>query len=195
MVGVNVDINERKRAEAALRESEERFRIMADTAPVMICASGPDELATFFNTGWLSFTGRTMEQELGCGWTEGVHPDDVDECIARYTASFEARRDCNIEYRLRRADGEYRSVVCNGVPRFAQDNVFAGYIAPCIESDAGDLPEGDYLQLEISDTGPGMTPEVQAKIFDPFFTTLYVGAVLASRSHMELCAVMEARSA
>jgi len=114
MIGVNMDIRERKRAEAALRESEERFRIVADTAPVMICASGPDKLATFFNAGWLRFTGRTMEQELGYGWTEGVHPDDLDECLVSYTASFEVHRDGHIEYRLRRADGGYRSIICNG---------------------------------------------------------------------------------
>ena len=132
VVGVNMDISERKRDEAALRESEERFRIVADTAPVMICASGPDKLATFFNAGWFGFTGRTMQQELGYGWTEGVHPDDIEECLADYSASFDARRNCHLEYRLRRADGEYRSVVCNGVPRFA-DGVFTGYIATCID--------------------------------------------------------------
>jgi two-component system cell cycle sensor histidine kinase/response regulator CckA len=120
-------------AKEALRESEERFRNVADTAPVMICASGPDKLATFFNAGWLTFTGRTMEQELGYGWTAGVHPDDLDDCLARYSASFESRRRCHIEYRLRRADGEYRSVVCNGVPRFTPDGVFAGYIASCVD--------------------------------------------------------------
>ena len=99
----------------------------------MICVSGPDKLATFFNAGWLTVTGRTREQELGYGWTEGVHPDDLDECLAKYAASFDARENCHIDYRLRRADGEYRSVVCNGVPRFTSDGVFAGYIASCID--------------------------------------------------------------
>ena len=133
ITGVSFDITERKRAEAALRESEERFRNMADTAPVLICASGPDKQATFFNRRWLEFTGRTMEQELGYGWIEVVHPDDREHCLASYSTSFESHRNCHIEYRLRRADGEYRSVVCNGVPRFASDGVFAGYIASCVD--------------------------------------------------------------
>ncbi len=132
-IGVNMDISERKQAESKLRESEERFRIMADTAPVMICMSGPDKLATFFNAGWLNFTGRSMEQEAGYGWIDGVHPDDVDACLASYIASIDVRRKCHLEYRLRRADGEYRSVVCDGVPRFTLDGVFAGYIASCVD--------------------------------------------------------------
>ena len=154
MVGVNMDITERKRSEAALRESEERFRIMADTAPVMICASGPDKLATFFNAGWLTFTGRPMEQELGYGWTESVHPDDVDACLATYSASFEARGTCHLEYRLRRADGEYRWVVCHGVPRFAPDGVFAGYIASCIDvTDTRRAQEEELARQKLESVG------------------------------------------
>ena len=123
-----VSLRQRRRIEAALRESEERFRTIADAAPVMICSSGPDKLATFFNDGWLSFTGRTMEQELGSAWLDGVHPEDRDRAWAAYSSSFDSRGPCNIEFRLRRADGQYRSVLCQGVPRFGPNGVFAGYI-------------------------------------------------------------------
>jgi PAS domain S-box-containing protein len=127
------EITERKRAEQVLRESEERFRNMADTAPVMIWVSGPDKLFTFFNKTWLDFTGRTLEQELGNGWVEGVHPDDLGHCYESFSSSFDARRNFNIELRLRRADGEYRWVLCSGVPRFEPGGVFAGYIGSDID--------------------------------------------------------------
>jgi len=147
-------LRQRKRAEVALRESEERFRNLANTAPVMIVASGPDGKATFFNRVWLDFTGRTMEQELGGGWADGVHPDDLDDCLSSYASSFEGRRNCRIEYRLRRADGEYRSVVCNGVPRFAPDGVFAGYIASCIDiTDAKRAQEEALARQKLESVG------------------------------------------
>ena len=133
IIGVNLDITERKQAAAALLESEERFRNMADTAPVMIWVSGPDKLCTFFNKGWLTFTGRTLEQELGNGWASAVHSEDLDRCIAIYSSSFDARRNFQMEYRLRRADGEFRWVLDNGVPRFAPGGSFAGYIGSCVD--------------------------------------------------------------
>jgi PAS domain S-box-containing protein len=115
-----------------LRESEERFRNMADTAPVMIWISGPDNLRTFFNKTWLTFTGRTLEQEQGNAWTEGVHLEDVHRCIGG-SSSIGGRQDVQMEYRLRRADGEFRWVLDKGAPRFTPSGAFTGYIGSAID--------------------------------------------------------------
>jgi two-component system, cell cycle sensor histidine kinase and response regulator CckA len=128
VVGVNMDITGQKNAEQALRDNEKRFREMAATAPVMIFATGADGLATFFNKRWLDFTGRTMDEELGNGWAESIHPEDKVRILTSISESFDRRRYCQLEYRLRRADGEYRCVLCNGVPRFERDGSFAGYL-------------------------------------------------------------------
>jgi PAS domain S-box-containing protein len=127
------DITDRKRAEQVLRESEERFRRVADTAPVLIWMSGTDKLCTFFNQGWLDFTGRSLEEEAGEGWVSGVHPEDIERCLEIYSASFDARIDFEMEYRLRRFDGEYRWIVDYGVPRFETDGAFCGYIGSCVD--------------------------------------------------------------
>jgi len=131
--GVSRDVTKRKIAEEELRESEERFRTVANAAPVMIWMSGPDKLCTFFNKGWLDFTGRSPEQELGNGWAEGVHREDIDRCHDVYQNSFNARESFTIEYRLRRSDGEYRWLLDSGTPRFASDGAFLGYIGSCID--------------------------------------------------------------
>ena len=125
-------ITDLKKAGEALLESEKLFRNLTDTAPVMIWVSGADKLCTLFNKPWLDFTGRTMEQELGNGWTDGVHPEDLDRCFATYTSSFDSRRSFQMEYRLRRADGEYRWVLDKGVP-FYSGGEFTGYIGSCID--------------------------------------------------------------
>jgi PAS domain S-box-containing protein len=130
---VLVDITERQRAEAALRESEERFRHVANAAPVLIWMSGPDKLCTYFNQPWLDFTGRPLHSELGDGWAEGVHPDDLDACLRTYTTSFDRHERFEMEYRLRRYDGDYRWVFDRGVPRFNHDGSFAGYIGSCLD--------------------------------------------------------------
>jgi PAS domain S-box-containing protein len=134
---LSVLVAEHRRAGVSLRESEERFRNMADTAPVMIWVSGPDQLCTFVSRSWLDFTGRTLDQELGEGWAEGIHPHDVQHCLQIYSTSFQARRSFQMEYRLRRADGEYRWILDEGVPRFEQDRIFVGYIGCC--TDISDL--------------------------------------------------------
>jgi PAS domain S-box-containing protein len=122
-----------KRAEEALAESEERFRTMADTAPVLIWISGPDKRCTYFNQRWLKFTGRTLEQELGDGWVAGVHPEDRQRCMDIYGSAFDARESFEMEYRLRRHDGEYRWIRDSGIPRGLPENELAGYVGSCID--------------------------------------------------------------
>src|SRR5438876_6797321 len=142
--GVSRDITKRKIAEEELRESEARFRTVADSAPVLIWMSGPDKLCTFFNKGWLDFTGRTMEQELGKGWTEGVHADDLDHCLEVNETSFNAWQPFTMEYRLRRNDGEYRWVLDSGIPRFGSDGTFLGYIGSCFDITERKLAEEKF---------------------------------------------------
>ena len=123
----------RKKTEAELRESEERFRLVANAAPVMIWMSGPDRLRNYFNHTWLEFTGRSLEQECGNGWADGVHKEDVERCLDVYRGPFDRRESFQTEYRLRRHDGEYRWLFDLGVPRFNTDGSFAGYIGSCLD--------------------------------------------------------------
>jgi PAS domain S-box-containing protein len=126
-------IEERTKGEAQLRESEERFRIVADAAPVLIWMSGVDKLCTFFNKPWLEFTGHSLEQETGNGWAEGVHPDDLQKCLKIYAEAFDARKPFVMQYRLRRYDGEYRWLSDQGVARYDSNGKFAGYIGSCLD--------------------------------------------------------------
>jgi PAS domain S-box-containing protein len=123
----------RRRAEFTLRESQERFRLLADAAPVMVWISGADKLCTYFNSNWLEFTGRRLEQEMGDGWAEGVHPDDLDRCLETYSRAVNARQPFQMEYRLRRYDGAYRWILDTGRPEFTADAVLVGYIGSCID--------------------------------------------------------------
>jgi len=127
------DVTERKKAEQELKESEIRFRVVADTAPVLIWMSGDDKLCTYFNKPWLEFTGRVFEAELGNGWTQGVHPEDLPICLETYNQSFDRREPFRIEYRLRRHDGEHRWISDIGIPRFNADGGFAGFIGSAID--------------------------------------------------------------
>ena len=120
-------------SEATLRESEQRFRTVADAAPVLIWMSGVDKLCTFFNKRWFEFTGRSPEQEMGNGWADGVHPEDLDRCFDTYTEAFDARKPFVMQYRLRRNDGDYRWISDNGVPRYDANGTFAGYIGSCVD--------------------------------------------------------------
>jgi PAS domain S-box-containing protein len=132
-VGTVTDITQRKQVEQALEESEKRFQAMAENAPVMIWVSGVDQLRTYFNSGWLEFTGNTMEQELGNGWTQGVHPEDIKHCLETYMTALDAREAYVMEYRLKSYDGEYGWILEKGTPRWNPDGSFAGYIGSCTD--------------------------------------------------------------
>jgi PAS domain S-box-containing protein len=131
--GTNTDITDLKHAEESLRQSEFRCRHMADTAPVLIWMSGTDRLCYYFNQPWLDFTGRTMEQEIGNGWSAGIHPNDFQRYLDTYVTAFDVRQPFQIEYRLRRFDGVYRWFVNSGVPRFTSEGDFLGYIGSCVD--------------------------------------------------------------
>lgn len=115
------------------RNIEARFRLLADAAPVMVWTSGPDKLRNWVNQLWLEFRGRTMEEELGAGWADGVHPEDYDRCLATFATAFDRRARFEMDYRLRRADGLYRWVLDRGVPNFDEQGRFAGYVGTCLD--------------------------------------------------------------
>jgi PAS domain S-box-containing protein len=126
-------VEEQQQDELELRESEKRFRLLADSSPSLIWMSGTDKLCTFFNQGWLKLTGRLLKQEMGGGWLSGVHPEDLERYLRLYSAAFVGRVDFELEYRLRRFDGEYRWLVDFGIPRFESDGTFCGYIGSCVD--------------------------------------------------------------
>ncbi len=144
------DITDRKQAQFALLESEQRFRTMADAAPVYIWLAGIDRQCYYFNQPWLEFTGRTLAEEIGNGWAEGVHPEDYQFCLNTYHTAFDLRQPFEMEYRLRRYDGEYRWVLDRAVPRFSLDGRFEGYVGSCIDISDRKLYESEIKRLNAS---------------------------------------------
>lgn len=131
--GVLIDITERKLAERALRESEQHHRTLANGGSALIWTSGIDKGCNYFNEPWLRFTGRTLDEEKGDGWTAGVHPDDRDACLQTYDDAFDRREPFSMEYRLRHADGSYRWILDEGTPRYDSTGTFLGYIGFCYD--------------------------------------------------------------
>ena len=133
LVGTHTNITERKLAEDRLKESEVQYRQLADSGSALIWTSGIDKLCNYFNSPWFKFTGRTQEQEMGHGWTEGVHPDDFDLCLETYLAAFDKKKPFEMEYRLLHSSGEYRWIVDMGTPNFDSTGEFIGYIGHCFD--------------------------------------------------------------
>lgn len=133
LIGTAANIDEQKASEQALRESEQRFRAMADSAPVLIWESDANKQCTYLNTAWLNFTGQKLEEQVGDGWAKNIHPGDLERSMAMYTEAFDARRAFSLEYRLRRHDNKYRWILDNGSPRFSPDGEFLGYIGSCMD--------------------------------------------------------------
>ena len=127
------DVTKRRQALEALRESEARFRNMADSAPVMIWVSDTHNLCTYVNKQWLDFTGRSLEEELGDTWTAGIHPEDLDRSLQTYKSASESREPFTMEYRLRRKDGQFRWLLDSGAPRLSPNGRFLGYIGCCVD--------------------------------------------------------------
>jgi PAS domain S-box-containing protein len=150
LLGVN--LGNRRRAERALRESEERFRTVADSAPVMIWMSGVDKRCTFFNKPWLDFAGAPAEPDMSDGWAEGVHPDERARMLKDFAEAFDTRQPFVLDYRRRRHDGEYRWVSDHGVPRYDARGKFAGYIGSC-----SDVTERRQAEMEAHDLRQDLT--------------------------------------
>jgi PAS domain S-box-containing protein len=131
--GLSIEIEERKRAELLLRESEQHFRTLANGGSTLIWTAGLDKACNYFNEPWLRFTGRTLAAELGNGWLDGVHPEDRERCVQIYVASFEQRHSFSMEYRLRHTDGSYHWIRDDGNPRYDTEGRFIGYIGFCVD--------------------------------------------------------------
>lgn len=127
------DITPNKRTEEELTKSRDFYLKLFEDFPALIRRSGQDAKRNYFNRSWLGFTGRTIEEELGDGWVSGVHPDDMEMCFNTYVQALGGRKSFDMEYRLRRYDGEYRWISDSGRPFYDAEGVFCGYIGSCYD--------------------------------------------------------------
>jgi len=157
VITIDRDITERKQAEEALEKSRDFYLSLFEEFPSLIWRSGTDGKCDYFNKSWLEFTGRTLRRELGDGWAEGVHPEDLDHCISTYLRAFKARRPFEMEYRLRRHDGEYRWIVDYGRPFNDLNGNFAGYIGTCNDITERKKQEEELAYLATHDPLTGLS--------------------------------------
>ena len=195
VVGVNLDITERKRAEEAIRESEQRFRLVADSAPVMIWMSGVDQRPTYFNRLWLTFTGQS-ETELMNGLAAIIHPEDYPRCHEIYCRGFDQRQPFKKECRLRRHDGQYRWMVDMGVPRFHEDGSFAGYIGSCVDITEQKLAEEVLSSIsgQLIEAQEQERTRIARELHDDINQRLALVAMSLDRQSRDLHSAKETRS-
>ena len=172
VLAVVQDLSELRKAQSALQATEKRFQLMADSAAVLVWMSGPDRQFTWFSRPWKEFTGRTMTQELGYGWMDGIHPNDLGRCKETYAAAFAERRPFTMEYRLRRHDDEWRWMLDNAVPLYGQRGEFNGYIGSCIDISDRKRAEEQRERLLESERLARSEAERVSRIKDEFLATL-----------------------
>lgn len=161
----------------------EQYRIIVESSPNMIWRAGTDTLCNYFNATWLSFSGKTMAEEVGTGWAEGVHPEDFDMCLKIYLEAFAKQESFEMEYRLKRSDGIYRWINDRGVPYYLNDHEFGGYIGSCM--DVTDKVEGQKMRdLAQRD---GLTRIYNRQYFEQLADAEFSRA---KRFHSNLCVVM-----
>ncbi len=167
-------------ASTALRESEARFRNMVEASPTLIWMAGANNHRTYCNRQWLAFTGRTLSEELGQGWTQGIHPDDREHCLTTHQIAFKARQPCCLSYRLRRWDGAYRWILSHGTPQFQADGVFAGYMGSCV-----DITPQIEAQTLLAQSRDALEQQVIARTATLRQTNASLRRVIAERDQLE----------
>lgn len=180
-VGVHTNITTQKKYEAALSESEKKFRDVANSAPVFIWMAYTDQQRYFFNTAWFHFTGSTLEQERGKGWIKGVHPEDMEKSFLLYDEAFSKQQEYQMEYRLRRHDGEYRWISARGVPRFSTGGAFEGFIGACM-----DIHEQVLVQKKLKENEERLNIIVSASGLGTWELNLNTMEVIYSGRHIEI---------
>lgn len=188
VMGVGFDITERKQAEIELREKEVQYRNLADSGMALIWTSGIDKLCNYFNEPWMKFTGRTLEQELGNGWTEGVHPDDFDHCLNTYVTAFDKHESFEMEYRLHHKSGEYRWLLDKGTPNYNSNGEFIGYIGHCFDISELKRAEAEIVNqneelLKINAEKDKFFSIIAHDLRSPFNSFLGLTQIMAERLH------------
>ncbi|MFB2833071.1 PAS domain-containing protein [Floridanema evergladense] len=177
---VQHELADRIQAETFLRESEARFRLMADSAPVLIWLADAEGESTFFNKTWLKFTGRSLTQELQGSWTESILPADLEQYLDRRINTIKARKQFSLEYRLRRRDGEYRWILEKGVPRLTPNGELLGYIGSCI-----DITQQKQVEVKLQKLNEELEIKVQERTQELQQTVERLAEEIVKRCHTE----------